>query len=119
DLPIPARHPGSRISAPCVLSPSSSRKRDSTSTEMRRSGRHSLSRRSDGVKSTTSPIDLRRITRIRAPEGRLGRVEAGVMLGRWGRSALFCFELGLVHEHDGNVFFDGVNAQALTAFQPL
>src|SRR5208283_3778631 len=109
----PDPSPGLRISSTAGFPRRRSRKRDSTITEIRKSGRHSLSRRSVGVSRMMSPMDRRRTIRMRAPAGRSGSSETAFKIGS------LRFNLGVFDDHVGDIVFDGIDAPALGAFQPL
>jgi hypothetical protein len=132
-LRIPDAVPGARISSTAALPSKSSRKRDSTITEIRRSGRQSFSRRSVGVRRMMSPIDLRRIIRMRAPGGKAERQETTsirfqIRILNFGRldgrapglefkRDSFGFNFCVLDNHVRNIVVDGINAPALRALQ--
>jgi hypothetical protein len=67
-------------------------------------------------------MDRRRITRMRAPLGRLGRIVVGFglpfeMEGLFAE--LFGLNLRFVNEHDRDIVFDRVDAMALTALEAV
>src|SRR5947208_15787008 len=73
-----------------------------------------------------SPIERRRMIRMRAPEASEGRSEGAVILGQRApagsnsdctNEALLRFNLGFVNQHDGNIIFNGVDSPALAALQ--
>ena len=78
-LAPPEPSPGVRISSTAGFPSNSSRNRDSTMTDRRRSGRQSFNKRRAGVNRMISPIDRSRMMRMRAPGGRSGRRRAAFM----------------------------------------
>src|SRR5882724_7330012 len=83
-----------------------SAKRDSTTTETRKSGNSSLSARTGLVSSRQSPIERSRIRRMRAFCGSL-------------RNRSLVFNRRFADQHDGNVIAYRIHAMACRALQSL
>ena len=81
-------------------------KRDSATTEIRKSGNSSLSARTGLVSNRQSPMERRRIRRIRA------------FRGSW-RNRSLVFNLRFADHHDGDVVTYWIHAMAFRALQPL
>src|SRR5580765_5007715 len=81
-------------------------KRDSTSTEIRKSGNSSLRARTGPVSNRQSPMERRRIRRIRAFRGSL-------------RNRSLVFNLRFADQHDGDIVTYWVYAMTGRALQSL
>src|SRR5947208_13189012 len=85
----------------------SSRKRSSSATAIRRSGRYSWRSWSAGVVRAQSPRERSRMMDTLLFRGRLSSTLATLL-----------FDLGLVHQHHRDIVADGVHAVALDALEP-
>src|SRR5204862_6418856 len=95
-----------RISSMSGLALKQSAKRDSTRTEMRKPGNSSFRARIGEVSKRQSPIERRRMKRMRDCGARL-------------RKRSLVFNLRFADQHDGDVVAYGIDAVALTALQAL